>query len=103
GHHGSILGRVLKASDGMLYWSLDNGGGVIKSGDGGVTWTLVGGQQIVYSTIQELPDGRLGAFNNNGRAWLVSADHGTTWKVGASLPYDITSFIYSSFRKQLIV
>jgi photosystem II stability/assembly factor-like uncharacterized protein len=98
-----VAGRILKASDGFLYWGLDNRAGVIKSGDGGATWTLVGGQGLVRSIVDELPDGRLGAFDNDAKRLLLSSDHGATWKVTASLPFNISGFVYSSFRKALVL
>lgn len=104
---GGVRNRPLAASDGKLYWPLDNDGGLTVSNDEGVTWSKVGTANVV-STIQggpsllELPDGRFAALGEHNV--VVSSDHGATW-TSKSPNYTVTpvGLAYSKFRKAFIV
>jgi photosystem II stability/assembly factor-like uncharacterized protein len=102
-----VRARPLQASDGNLYWGIDNDGGIAKSTDKGVTWTVVGGPRIV-STIQggpsllELPDGRFAALGE--QTIIVSKDHGATWtSIGPTFPWAPYGLAYSKFRKAFFI
>jgi photosystem II stability/assembly factor-like uncharacterized protein len=103
-----VRAQPLQASDGNLYWGLDNDGGIARSTDKGVTWTPVAGSAGVVSTIQggpsllELPDGRFAALGQ--KAIIVSKDHGATWtSFGPTFPWSPRGLAYSKFRKAFFI
>jgi photosystem II stability/assembly factor-like uncharacterized protein len=83
---GTIAGPPLVASDGSIYWGLQESAGLLRSTDGGVTWTQVTRPGMLKSyNLVELSDGRIAAM---GRYQvIVSADQGATWRtLGPPVP-----------------
>ncbi len=81
----------LRASDGTIYWTTDNGT-IAKSTDSGSSWSIVGSGMSL--TPVQLPDGRIVVVHGNTLA--VSANSGTNWTdFGASLPYSPNNLSYA--------
>lgn len=96
--------QPLKASDGSLYWSSADNGGMARSTDDGATWEkVVGGGVMTTAEPVELPDGRIAALGTDNV--IVSADQGVTWKyASAELPYkDAIGLVYSAAHKAFYV
>jgi hypothetical protein len=95
----------LIASDGSIYWSSPNNGGMARSTDKGVTWTAVVSSSGVVNTAHpvELPDGRIVAVGPS--TLVISADEGMTWTpASTSLPYgDTQGVTYSTQEKAFYV
>jgi photosystem II stability/assembly factor-like uncharacterized protein len=77
----------LVASDGCIYFNVNNNQAVLKSADRGLTWTSMAkpGKQGAnnYSPV-EMPDGSIVAI---GQKTLVQCGDGKTWKpIGSPLP-----------------
>jgi hypothetical protein len=105
-----VAGPVLAATDGGLYWVLDNGG-VVSSSDGGSSWAVLPGRGPVgggrvgdarSARIIESPDG---TWLSLGDEYIVvSRDRGASWQgVGPVLPYDPSGFTYSATRNAVYV
>ncbi|HET7543373.1 MAG TPA: hypothetical protein VFK05_26045 [Polyangiaceae bacterium] len=81
-------------SDGSLYWSTRDAGGLVRSTDKGQTWITVTAPNIVFGiTPVELPDGRLAMRGPKGV--LVSGDQGYSWTNVA--PPDPTQDTFRNF------
>ena len=89
----------LVASDGSIYWNVENAGGLVRSTDRGETWERVLGPDVITNVRPiELPDGRLAAVTQT--AVVVSNDFGETWEyVTPELPYQAAGIAYSEHRK----
>jgi BNR/Asp-box repeat len=94
----------LVASDGALYWPLNDkawydNGGLARSTDHGQTWTkVVPPNALSLRTPVELPDGRLVAIGPNNL--MLSVDCGVTWSpITPTLPYPPDGFVYTRFQK----
>lgn len=92
-------GAPLVASDGAIYWPVNNS--LLKSNDSGSTWTQVGSgiSRGAFQPVHpiELPDKRLVSVGENNL--MVSADGGSTWSpIGDTLPYTPVTLIYSPDR-----
>jgi photosystem II stability/assembly factor-like uncharacterized protein len=73
------FGPPLYASDGAIYWPLENNGGMVVSTDGGVQWERRVGTGVITSARPlELPDGRIATIGG-GRSVVVSSDGGESW------------------------
>jgi photosystem II stability/assembly factor-like uncharacterized protein len=95
--------RPLVASDGNIYWSSDQGGGMVRSTDNGETFEKVTptGSEITLPPI-ELPDGRIASVSR--RYVVVSDDQAETWKpVSPELPFRARSLAYSPERKAFFI
>lgn len=90
----------LWASDGSIYWPLDDGT-LAKSVDGGQSFThLTTGLAPV--TPVELPDGRLVSFREGKLA--ISSDGGGSWSpIGEPLPYSPAGLTYSAQTRSFYV
>jgi len=99
-----VAGPPLVASDGSIYWPLENSAGLVRSTDSGATWKLVTGGGVLHSyNVVELADGRLASVSQSHL--IVSDDQGATWRgVGPELPasgaYGLT---YSAVRNAIYV
>jgi len=94
-------GAPLVASDGSIYWSTFNGGGMVRSTDQGRTWkAVVGGGVLSGVPPVELPDGRIATVAK--KVIATSADHGATW-IAATTPVafdgEAVGVVYSAARK----
>lgn len=104
--NGPIRAKPLAATDGTLYWTLDNDSGLIRSTDQGAHWTVAAGGNTLTTTsgpaLIELPDARLASV---GRGYVVvSRDRGSSWqRVGSPLPYVPVGMVYSRFRKSFYI
>jgi photosystem II stability/assembly factor-like uncharacterized protein len=101
-HTGSVSFSVTQGADGTLYWMQEATGGV-KSTDQGATWTKLANNQVAIG-IQavELPDGRL--LSAWDKRLAISGKGGNSWRnFGPELPWRLTGFLYSTFRKQIYV
>ncbi len=101
-----VRARPLLASDGAIYWTLDNYQGLARSTDHGRQWALSTGHGVLSTTasgsLLELPDGRFAALG--GGYVVISGDHASSWKrFGSPLPYSPSGLVYSTFRKAFYV
>jgi photosystem II stability/assembly factor-like uncharacterized protein len=93
-------GPPLVASDGTIYWPVDNA--LAKSSDHGLTWSLVSSGFVNGLHPIEVSGGRLVTAGANS-LW-VSSDGGTSWDaLGPSLPYVPTGVVYSENQKALFI
>jgi photosystem II stability/assembly factor-like uncharacterized protein len=92
----------LLASDGSIYWSSPNNGGMARSTDKGVTWTAVVTGVVNTAAPVELPDGRIATLGSS--TIMASADHGMTWSAASTaLPYGPSGLTYSAQQKAFYV
>jgi len=92
---------ALHASDGTIYWSLENNGGLMKSVDEGLTWNQVFASSASVQP-QELSDGSVVTASKD---YLIrSSDGGKTWSpVTAKLPYLPIGLAYSEHQKAFFI
>jgi photosystem II stability/assembly factor-like uncharacterized protein len=88
----------LIASDGTIYWTTENNGGLVKSTDDGESWSEPLGSGVVAGlAVVELPDGRLAALSQ--RQIIVSEDGGQRWSFATpEAPFQPSNFTYSPER-----
>ncbi len=83
----------LWASDGAIYWPLDDGT-LAKSTDLGASFTQLP-TSLAPVTPVELPDGRIVSFREGSLA--ISSDGGDSWSaIGEPLPYQPAGLTYSA-------
>jgi photosystem II stability/assembly factor-like uncharacterized protein len=95
--HGGASAPLI-ASDGTIYWSSENNGGIVKSTDDGETWSAPMASGLVAGlAVVELPDGRLAALS--GRQIVVSDHAVESWAVATTeAPFQPSNFTYSPER-----
>lgn len=100
---GGVAGPPLVASNGTIYWALQDGG-MVRSDDGGVTWprTTAPGTLKSY-TVVELADGRLASLSRSYA--VVSSNGGRSWQgIGPRLPTtNAFGLAYSDARNALYI
>ncbi len=93
----------LRASDGVIYWSMIYDQGLIKSTDNGVSWL----QTVQYGALKtvhpiELPDGRI--VSAGPKTLMISSDKGVTFtSVGTDMPFIPNSITYSPYRNAFFI
>jgi hypothetical protein len=90
----------LWASDGAIYWPL-NDGRLAKSMDGGVSFSQLE-TALALVTPVELPDGRLASLRDGKLA--ISADGASSWSpVGEPLPFQPAGLTYSASTRSFYI
>jgi hypothetical protein len=90
----------LWASDGAIYWPLDDGT-LAKSMDGGVSFSKLP-TALAAVTPVELPDGRLASLREGMLG--VSSDGGGSWSsIGEPLPYQPAGLTYSAATRSFYI
>ncbi|HEX2673725.1 MAG TPA: hypothetical protein VHM25_22760 [Polyangiaceae bacterium] len=90
----------LHASDGTIYWTLENGGSLLRSTDQGLSWEEVFSGGVLSMPPLELPSGRIVSATKD--YLILSEDRGVHWRpVSSQLPFDPEGVAYSSSQKAL--